>query len=254
MGTDADADWHAQRQRAVDLALDDFHKLVAVDDDPQPRCGLRDWPGGLARRELEPPAAHSLVVEQLPVARNIARLRREAAGTGLEQRDDQIVERAIGGVGRAVDECLLGEGSEADTAARPGLGGDFFRLAEDLPFVGAGLDQDADLVVRVNMEIRALAGPHIDSQHHDVVVAEDRPVICRLLDRNRLAFVLRQHRMDRCEKADDKQRLQQIPHGQPPLIAPPCGGRVGRKSAPASDDAQACGAKTRFVLTNSGRE
>src|SRR5262245_55507651 len=105
---------------AVGSAGHDLGNLAAVDDDPEAGPILGDRFGRLARLEYEPPAASPLVVEQLRVAGNVARHRREAAGLRLQQRYDDVVERRGGDIGRLVREGLLGIGGEAHVAARAG--------------------------------------------------------------------------------------------------------------------------------------
>src|SRR6185295_18724159 len=58
---------------ALGLARGDFGDLAAVDHDAQARSILGDGCSGLSRLEQQPPGARPLVVEELMIARGIAR-------------------------------------------------------------------------------------------------------------------------------------------------------------------------------------
>ena len=169
-----------------------------------------DWPGSSASFQ---PRTRS-IVEQLRVAGNVARSRREAAGLRLQQRNDDIVERRRAHVGRLVDEGLLGIGRKADIAARAGPRRRR-RLAEHLARIGAASTSTLIWSSRMDVVVRSAAGREIDPQHHHQIVAEHRPVIGGLLDRHRRPFALRQSWLGARDGADNERGCNQVAHEFP---------------------------------------
>jgi imidazolonepropionase-like amidohydrolase len=82
-------------------------------------------------------------------------------------------------------------------------------LAIDLIRVAAARDHDADLVERMNVEVRGLPGQEMDPQHHHLIIAKDGPVIGGLFDWHWHLF-LRHGRQG--QEAEDEKASQYAVH------------------------------------------